>query len=195
MNEKQRTVFVISLSRLIEGVISGSLDERLIKSRLESGIKYLNKIDTKQPKLKKSVLLEASMTEVHEVFGHWKDATNRPTARLTIGRKTTIRARLRDFSVEQLNHITDWAVADPHYSGENDRDQRYDWPENMFRSTARVEHLLEKSNWSNGSENVTSIDVARDIRRLEEEAEEARERGQFEQYNSIQERIRIAKNS
>lgn len=74
-----------------------------------------------------------------EVFEHWRETSGHARADLTSDRKTKIRARLKRFSVDDLKRAIDGACANPFYLGDNDRGQRYDFPETIFKSDSATE--------------------------------------------------------
>ncbi len=106
----------------------------------ESGVVLAAKPDAEQQ-------LEAN---VADVFEFWKTDTGHSDSKLTAEKRKHLRARLKDFSVEQLKQVVRNRHLSPHYMGQNDSGTVYDGIDNLFRNTERVEKLLALSR-KNGS--------------------------------------------
>ncbi len=194
--------FALAMGRTVDGVLSGALSFESAAARLRAGATWCEQqiSGAAEAPPEDSATLGLTMDEVRAVFDFWRTATKRPRAELPASRVRIIRAALKTFSASQLNHVTLWAARDEHYSGANDRGKRYDNPETMFRSVARIEDLLERSQWKPGacveSADVSSAEAQAAITReekladLKRRAREALEDDRIEAYNALQEEIR-----
>lgn len=123
-------------------------------------------------------------SDVRTVFDHWKKKTGHARATLDGKRRKLISARLKDgLTVDDLKRLVDWAATSPFHQGENDRGKRYDWIENIMRSTSQVERNLEEA----------QVEVASDddeIMRVYRRAQQAREDGDEGEYERLTDRVR-----
>lgn len=198
---RPRVAFALAMGEVVDGVLRGSLSFEAAAGRLRAGAQWCEgqaKGEAATPP-EDSAKLGPTMDEVRAVFDFWRTATKRPRAELPQSRVRIIRAALKTFSAAQLNHITLWATRDDHYSGANDRGKRYDTPETMFRSVARIEDLLERSGWNGACvdpADVSSVEAQAAIERearledLKRRAREALEDDRIEEHNRLQEEIR-----
>ena len=199
---RPRVAFALAMGEVVDGVLRGSLSFEAAAARLRAGATWCDgqaKGEAVAPP-EDSAKLGPTMEEVRAVFDFWRTATKRPHAELPASRVRIIRAALKVFSAAQLNHVTLWATRDDHYSGANDRGKRYDVPETMFRSVARIEDLLERSQWKPGAcvepADVSSAEAQAAIERearlddLKRRAKEAFEDDRIEEGNRLQEEIR-----
>lgn len=87
---------------------------------------------------------EEEVNPVRLVFDYWAKVSNRDGARLSGPRVALITARLEDgFSVEQLQRAADAYCSDEWHLGANDKRQRFDTIEVIYRDAAKVERGLE----------------------------------------------------
>lgn len=198
---RPRVAFAVAMGQVVDGVLRGSLSFEAAAARLRAGATWCEgqaKGEEQAPP-EDSAKLGPTMDEVRAVFDFWRTATKRPRAELPQSRVRIIRSALKVFSAAQLNHITLWATRDDHYSGGNDRGKRYDVPETMFRSVARIEDLLERSGWKgscvepadvSSAEAQAAIDREARLDDLKRRAREALEDDRIEDHNRLQEEIR-----
>ena len=88
---------------------------------------------------------------VRAVFDHWQEVSGHSRTKLTAGRRQKIRARLKTYSVDELQKALSAGCADPFYRGENDRGKRYDWVETLLKSDEAVERHLDGAGKTNGN--------------------------------------------
>ena len=81
---------------------------------------------------------------VLEVFEFWQKTLGYERRRFTPGRKSKIRARLKNFTKEELFAVILVVANDPWWRGANDRSTPYDDIINIFRNDERVELFLDK---------------------------------------------------
>jgi DNA-binding transcriptional MerR regulator len=133
--------------------------------------------------------------EAREVFEFWRGQTKRSKARATPGRLQKIQARLDDgFSVEQLKKMIAWSSCDPHHQGQNDREIRYDTIETLFRSTERTERFCERAKGAQGPLFDVEPEASDEIKELEDEGKRAKNNGDIDRYNEIQDELRALVN-
>lgn len=82
--------------------------------------------------------------QITEVFNYWRSRCGHEKATLTKERRSKIRARLRLFTPDQLKQAVDVVAEDPFYQGDNDRGQRYDFPETFLKNDSAVDRLISK---------------------------------------------------
>jgi uncharacterized phage protein (TIGR02220 family) len=82
----------------------------------------------------------ANATSVKEIFDYWAEKRNKQRSRLTENRRKKIRARLREFTSEELKRCIDGVALDPW----EDR-PRHDDLTIIFRSQEQVEKFLALS--------------------------------------------------
>ena len=87
---------------------------------------------------------------VQELFEYWRDRSGHSHAKLTTERRAKIRARLKRFRPDELRRAIDGACANPFYTGDNDRSQRYDFPETIFKNDAAVDRHMSYTPNGNG---------------------------------------------
>jgi len=85
---------------------------------------------------------ESVEAKVQEVFEFWKQDTGHTSAKLDDKRSNRIKARLQDFTVDQLKTVVRNRKNDPWLMGITS-DRVYDGIETLFRDVAQVERLLE----------------------------------------------------
>lgn len=89
--------------------------------------------------------------DVRKVFTHWQTVCGKEKYTLTPERRTIIKARLRDFSVDQLKQAIEVAHSDPFYRGENNRNTEYLDFKTIFKNSGKVEEFLYKTPPPNGT--------------------------------------------
>lgn len=198
LDDTIRRRFAGAMAEVIAGVCSGTLGGAAAAARLREGAQWLVDADTNngsafalsgepEPEPAAKGPMGPSKEEIEAVFQHWQTVTRRFRAHLTAGRRSTIRARLRDgFSVPQLCAVSSWAASDPWMTGENDRSERYDTVETLFRSQEKVEKYLEKAGWRDGAPRTQSA-VVEDLKR---QAAQALLENRVDDYQAINARIK-----
>ena len=204
MSKPPEVLFAIAMTRVVEGVLTGSLDLEAAAARLENGAAWLRRLARKPETVALAVAddeqqptptLQASLAEVREVFEHWQVVTRRPKATLTDARKNKIRARLKETSATALKFICTWAASDAFFQGENDRGERYDTIETLFRSAEKVEKYLERAGYqapveANDHEAAEAIATAKALDDLKRRADRALADQDFDTYNALNEELR-----
>lgn len=96
--------------------------------------------DTSSCELDKRTQVD-TLSDVYRVFGHWQTIWNHPKAVLDPKRRARIRARLKDFSVEQLCDAISGFKYSPWHTGTDPRGGGvvYDGIEVLLRDAAQVE--------------------------------------------------------
>jgi len=191
---ERKATFAGWLGLLVSQVVNDEITPAMTAERLRFAADAVEKWGAPQPEEsppQAAERLQASPREVEALFEFWGKVTSRPNHKLTHGRRRILKRSLRDFSAAQLQAVIRWAVTDEHYSGDNDRGTRYDTIETMFRSTERIESLLEKSGWVNTApltgQQAEIFDEVDDLVRQREEATEA---GEIERANELVRQIR-----
>jgi hypothetical protein len=199
-----RIRFALAMGEITSGVLRGEVDFVHAAERLEKAAKWARETallmvehGEAKPETEANDPAGPSNAEIHEVFEHWRTVTKRPNATLTNERRQHIRGRLRRFSVAALKHALTWAAKEPWYQGENDRGQRYDYPENLFRNDSKVEKLLERSGWKapvDASQSDAEATIAREheIAELRRQARDALDAGEIEKYNALNAEVKRA---
>jgi hypothetical protein len=85
---------------------------------------------------------------IQEVYDHY--CLKVKPVKLTDTRKTKIKARLKEYSVDQLKTAIDNLAADPWILGDNQRGQFYGTLEYIFRNTEKTEEWLNKGGVAGG---------------------------------------------
>lgn len=108
--------------------------------------------DYKQTQVPLTVVDTKSVEEVKAVYTHWLEATKRSTTRtkLTKERRDKIKARLKTYTVDELNQAIDFYATDPFHSGDNDSGKRYDDIVTILRNDTKVATGLEAEAPSSG---------------------------------------------
>jgi len=188
---RDRCRFGVAMSQAMSAFLGGKATAEETAVKLEAGAKWLRGLaPTPKPRpASKPVQFDRETAcAVRTIYDHWVAVSKLPDAQLTPKRQSIIAARLAEgATAEQLKAIATWAAADPHYSGANDRDKRYDNPETMYRSRERVEDLLERSGWTDRQPGVTSVPW--ELERLREERRDAIRQGDIERANDLLGRI------
>ncbi len=83
--------------------------------------------------------------DVREVFEYWQKQTGKIRTKLLPARKSRIRARLREFSKEDLKRAIDALASSDFHRGNNDRGMIYLDIEQIIRSGERVEYFLQRA--------------------------------------------------
>jgi hypothetical protein len=95
----------------------------------------------------------ATSENVELVFRHWKQVLDHPRAQLDPKRTRVIRARLQEFSAEDLCAAIDGCAASDFHMGRHPKTQgaRHDGIELIFRDAGQVEKFLELSQRGNSA--------------------------------------------
>jgi hypothetical protein len=81
---------------------------------------------------------------VEAIHQHFNARRGGKPLKLTAGRRTKYRARLKTFSPAEIIQAIDAALSDPFYRGENDRNTRYDFPETVLKNDEAVDRHLQR---------------------------------------------------
>ena len=103
-----------------------------------------NKKNDKNDK-KETTLSGRAPDPVQQVFQHWQEVSGHQRSTLTKDRRAKIKARLRSYSARDLCSAIENACADPFMQGDNDRQTRYDFPETILKTDAKVDQWLSKN--------------------------------------------------
>ncbi|MFI4957450.1 MAG: hypothetical protein ACHQAX_09645 [Gammaproteobacteria bacterium] len=100
--------------------------------------------DVKKPKSSASTVKPSP--DVLEVFSHWQTVMSHPRAKLDNKRHAKIAKSLQDgYTVEELKQAIDGCAATPYNMGANDRGQRFDGIDLIFRDADHIERFLENA--------------------------------------------------
>ena len=113
--------------------------------------KPLRQLKTQKQRAPKETLTKETLTKesIYSLFDFWKQICNHPQAHLTDTRKQKIRARLKEFSPQQLKDAV-LACSQSEYHMKNN----YNWLEsNIFKSREKVEWWLERKGKNYDEEN------------------------------------------
>ena len=94
---------------------------------------------------KETTLSGRTPDPVQQVFQHWQSVSGHQRSTLTKDRRAKIKARLQSYSAEDLCSAIENACADPFMQGDNDRQTRYDFPETILKTDAKVDQWLSKN--------------------------------------------------
>ena len=87
-------------------------------------------------------IIEQQPENINRLFLLWKDLLDWPRATLTPNRKKKLGARLKRYSVADLESVLRIAANDPSTRGQNRFNRPYDDIMNIFRNDERVEMYL-----------------------------------------------------
>lgn len=82
---------------------------------------------------------------VAEVFDHWRAVMGHPRAKLDPKRRRVIAAALKLYSLDDCKAAIDGCRASPFHMGENDRRERYDGIDLIFRSADKIDGFIAKA--------------------------------------------------
>lgn len=132
------------LAAVLHKHLSGRAEPASIAKELKSIVAWIERGQPEPQKGKKTD--DAEEKVVLELFQYWLRATGRAggQTKLTDKRRTRIRARLRDgYTVRDLRAAIDGCANSAFHKGENDRNQRYDDLELIFRNGENVEKFRD----------------------------------------------------
>ncbi len=90
--------------------------------------------------------LDCSKTkDVQAIFSHWQHVMKHPNAKLDKKRRTKIEAALKNYSVDDLKKAIDGCANTPFNMGSNDRFQKYDGVDLIFRDAEHIESFITKA--------------------------------------------------
>jgi hypothetical protein len=91
-------------------------------------------------------ILDCSKTkDVQAIFCHWQHVMNHPNAKLDTKRRRKIETVLKDYSVDDLKKAIDGCANTPFNMGSNDRFQKYDGVDLIFRDAEHIESFITKA--------------------------------------------------
>lgn len=85
-----------------------------------------------------------------EIFQYWQAVMGKSKARLTPGRKTKIKTRLKNYSVADIKQAIDGCRASAFHMGANDNRTQYNDLTLICRSDEKLEGFMEKAGSSPG---------------------------------------------
>lgn len=160
------------LAACLHAFLAGTLSEKLLVDRLRALASKIEgngfeapKRDTEQPFVK-------------AVFEHWRQRMEKPKARLTPGRERAIRARLVHYTNAVLMRAIDACAASDFHMGKNDSNTPYNDLTLILRSDEKLDQFLAMGVEQDPEQNDTP-----EVRRLQQEAADAMERGDTLAYN------------
>jgi len=193
MDNSQRVYFAKGMHSLIDEVLEGRIENGYLVARLKGAIKWVESLPKESvinEKKKKRKVNEPSPEEIRDVFEYWRKVTGRSRTRLTSDKKRHISGRLRDgFSVKQLINAIDQSQVDPWCQGQNEKTEgkKYDFIDNIFRNSSKVEKLLEAYDDSALGDEIGDKPELDELKQL---SEKALSEGRIEDYNEIEGKIR-----
>ncbi len=90
-------------------------------------------------------IASANLTVIKNIFMHWQDKMNHPHAKLDGKRQRIISEALKNYPEEQLRQAINGCAMTPYNMGENERCQRYDDIELIFRDASHIERFINNS--------------------------------------------------
>jgi uncharacterized phage protein (TIGR02220 family) len=84
----------------------------------------------------------SELSPEEEVFLHWQAVLNLPRHTLTADRKRIIRARLKEFSPDDLKRAIDIVSRDEFLRGKNERGKQYTDFKTIFANQSKIENYL-----------------------------------------------------
>jgi hypothetical protein len=94
---------------------------------------------------KKKDLSSTPDDSVMEVFRHWQKVMGTEKAKASPERISKIRARLKDYTVDQLKEAIDGCRKSEHHMGKNDRKTKYNDIELICRDCKHVDSFLQET--------------------------------------------------
>lgn len=111
-----------------------------------SGMRLKTRLRWVDPKARTRLAISMPDDVVQRVFARWLNATGRSHATLDTKRRARIEARLAEgISPAMMMRAVDGIAGSDWHRGNNDRRQRYDTIEVVFRDSAQVERFAEMS--------------------------------------------------
>ncbi len=83
--------------------------------------------------------------DVQAIFSYWQHVMNHPNAKLDKKRRTKIETALKNYSVDDLKKAIDGCANTPFNMGSNDRFQKYDGIDLIFRDAEHIESFITKA--------------------------------------------------
>lgn len=100
---------------------------------------------------------------IKRVFAHWQTTLNHPGTKFTKDRETKIRARLREgYSTEQLFAAIDGCAGSAWHMGENNRHERYDGVELIFRNSGKTDDFIRMAGAATKTQQITEQQKTKD---------------------------------
>jgi len=88
----------------------------------------------------------SASADVAAVFAYWQTAMNHPQAKLTPKRRKLIAARLKDYTLIEIQRAIDGCRASPFHMGQNETGTVYDDIELICRNGEKLESFISRSN-------------------------------------------------
>lgn len=87
-----------------------------------------------------------SPNSTQEIFKYWQTVMNHPKAKLDKKRRSRLEAAFKmGYSAEELKQAIDGCFKTPFNQGQNDRGQRYDDIELIFRDASHIDRFIENA--------------------------------------------------
>jgi hypothetical protein len=80
--------------------------------------------------------------DVQDIFSHWQTVMQHPNAKLDKRRLRKIEIALKDYSVDDLKKAIDGCANTPFNMGSNERSQKYDGIDLIFRDAEHIERFI-----------------------------------------------------
>lgn len=129
----------------------------------------------------------------NDIFLYWREAAKKPQARFTTERRQKVRARLNDgYSVAAIKQAIEFICNDPWHMGENEKGTAYIDLELICRNATKLEQNIERAKQKGieAPEKTEDPGKREALKRAQEDAKEALEKGDTDAYNRAQERIK-----
>jgi chorismate mutase len=110
-----------------------------------------------------SVERASPRSPVCAVFEHWREKTKRAKAQLTPERERAIRARLKDYSVEDIKRAIDGCCSSPFNMGENERHRAFNDLTLICRNGSKLEEYMAMAEAVTEIQATQSVPPKRDL--------------------------------
>ena len=109
--------------------------------------KDICEVSTSPVTVSNNKLASTQETEVMQIFKHWQTVMNHPRSKLDNKRATKIKQALKlGYTLEELKLAIDGCSKDKFYMGDNDRNQRYDGIDLIFRDADHIDRFIRTAN-------------------------------------------------
>ncbi len=89
--------------------------------------------------------VKTDKSDVCRVFDHWRIAMKSPRSRMDDKRKRLIAGALKNYSPDDLMQAIDGCAASPFHMGQNDRKEKYNGLDLIFRNADKIEGFMGKA--------------------------------------------------
>jgi hypothetical protein len=186
-DSKRRYAAGRRLAALASDVMSKRITDETIVRRLRQLADWYDGAEkARKPKAEQKPLID----DVRTVFDHWVKVSGRKRSKLDEKRRKMIKARLEDFTVDDLKRVIELADGDDFWGGAKARKGKALPIESYMKEHCLVENLLHGDD---GQQMLFAGGDAEDddeIEELEERAARLREEGRIDDANEIEADIR-----